>query len=218
MTPPQGPKENTGINARSGIEADVTQAKLEYFGHLSGRLQQMTVSAQQFVYFSGLIAAAIVSAGLVAHRSLIVVLGPYALTFVLTYQVQLYTDVECLTTLKEYLEADLNKNLETRMYLENVALSSSYRNRLSVRLLQIIYVILMVSVFIQSIRTSYHHQGRWKASWMQFIPVRTINLHYFNLVGIGVCLTLLFFAVRELISAHDKTLRSITEATLSSSR
>src|SRR6266542_2428391 len=205
MTPPLGPKENTGINARSGIEADVTQAKLEYFGHLSGRLQQMTVSAQQFVYFSGLIAAAIVSAGLVAHRSLIVVLGPYALTFVLTYQVQLYTDVECLTTLKEYLEADLNKNLETRMYLENVALSSSYRNRLSVRLLQII-------------RTSYHHQGRWKASWMQFIPVRTINLHYFNLVGIGVCLTLLFFAVRELISAHDKTLRSITEATLSSSR
>ena len=207
---------NTGIDTSSGIEGDVTQAKLEYFGHLSGRLQQMTVSAQQFVYFSGLIAAAIVSAGLVAHRSLIVVLGPYALTFVLTYQVQLYTDVECLTTLKEHLEADLNKNLKTRMYLENVALSSSYRNRRSVRLLQIIYVMLMASVFIQSIRTSYHHQARWRASWMQFIPVRTINLHYLNLAGICICLALLSIAIGELIRAHDRTVRSITEATLSS--
>jgi hypothetical protein len=210
------PKNFTGVTS-SDAEGPSTQAKIEYFGHLSGRLQQMTISAQQFVYFSGLIAAAIVSAGLVANRSLVVVLGPYALTFVLTYQVQLYTDVECLTTLKEHLETDLNKNLKTRLYLENVALSISYRNRWSVKLLQIIYLILMVGVFVQSVRTSYHHQVRWAASWMRYVHLRAINLHYLNIAGVVICLLLLGFAVSELFGARTRTLRSITEATFSTS-
>lgn len=214
MPSPREPRDLIGITPPNG-DGPSTQAKLEYFGHLSGRLQQMTVSAQQFVYFSGLIAAAIVSAGLVANRSLIIVLGPYALTFVLTYQVQLYTDVECLTTLKEHLEGDLNKNLKTRMYLENVALSISYRNRWSVKLLQVIYLILMVGVFVQSVRTSYHHQVRWAASWMRYVHLRAINLHYLNIAGIVICLLLLGLAVSELFRARDRTLRSITEATFS---
>ena len=37
--------------------------KLRYFGQISVRLQQTTTSAQQFVYFSGLLAAAIDSPG-----------------------------------------------------------------------------------------------------------------------------------------------------------
>ncbi len=137
--------------------------KLIYFGQISVRLQQTTISAQQFVYFSGLLAAAIVSSGLVHKEALIVILAPYALTFAITYQLQLYTDVECLTTLKEYLEKALNSEDSVRPYLEGVALSVKYRNRLSIKALLLIYVVLIAGIFSESIRLSPQHQARWKS-------------------------------------------------------
>jgi hypothetical protein len=185
------------------------EAGSSYYGHLSTRLLQMTVSAQQFVYFSGLIAAAIVSAGLVGHKPLILILAPYALTFVITYQLQLYTDVERLITLKEHLEDELNRNLTPQVYLEPVALSAKYRNRLSIRLLQIIYIALITGTFIQSVRTSYQHQARWTSSILHPLGLHTIDLHYLNVAGISVCMALLAVAVRELTIAHNDTLKII---------
>lgn len=185
------------------------EARANYYGHLSARLLQMTVSAQQFVYFSGLIAAAIVSAGLVGHKPLIVILAPYALTFVITYQLQLYTDVERLMTLKEHFESELNKDLTSQIYLEPLALSPKYRSRLSIRLLQVIYIALIVSTFIQSVRTSYQHQARWTSAILHHLGLHTINLHYLNVVGISVCAMLLAVVARELTIAHDGTLKDI---------
>jgi hypothetical protein len=183
--------------------------KLIYFGQISIRLQQTTTSAQQFVYFSGLIAAAIVSAGLVDDKMLIVILAPYALTFAVTYQLQLYTDVECLTTLKEYLEKVLNSQDPARPYLEGVALSAKYRNRPSVIALLIVYVVLMVGIFGESIRLSYEHQVRWKSG---LIPWHVLNLHVVNIVGVIFCSVLLLIAGLELFVAHHFTLKRIKTA------
>jgi hypothetical protein len=191
--------------------------RLIYFGQISARLQQTTASAQQFVYFSGLIAAAIVSAGLVGRQPLIVILAPYALTFALAYQLQLYTDVECLTTLKEHLEKALNRESDGHMYLEGVALSPRYRNRLSIRVLQVIYVALILGVFVQSIRTSYKHQARWTSGFLQQLHIRAINLHILNVVGIFVCAVLLATAVFELVLIHQATQNRIDEIARKSS-
>lgn len=183
--------------------------KLIYFGQISVRLQQTTISAQQFVYFSGLIAAAIASTGFVHGETLIVILAPYALTFAITYQLQLYTDVECLTTLKEYLEKALNKEDPARPYLEGVALSVKYRNRLSIRALLCIYVVLIAGIFAESIRLSYEHQARWRSS---LIPWHVLNLHIANIVGVAFCSVLLLIAGYELSRAQHSTLKRINEA------
>jgi hypothetical protein len=184
--------------------------KLIYFGQISARLQQTTNSAQQFVYFAGLIAAAIASTGLVHKETLIVILAPYALTFVITYQLQLYTDVECLTTLKEYLERALNKE-DPSVYLESVALSARYRNRPSIRAIFFIYVVLMVGVFVESIRLTYKHQTRWKSS---VIPWHVLNLHVANVAGVIFCSLLLLVAGLELFLARRFTLKRIDKATV----
>jgi hypothetical protein len=184
--------------------------KLIYFGQISVRLQQTTISAQQFVYFSGLIAAAIVSAGLVDNKMLVVILAPYALTFAITYQLQLYTDVECLTTLKEYLEKALNSQDPARPYLEGVALSAKYRNRPSIIALLIIYVVLMVGVFGESVRLSYEHQVRWKSGLIPWL--HALNFHIVNVVGVIFCSVLLLTAGLELFVAHHFTLKRIKAA------
>lgn len=188
------------------------KAMLEYFGHLSARLQQMTVSAQQFIYFSGLTAGAIVSAGMVGHKPLVLVLAPYALTLVIVYQIQLYTDVECLTTIKEHLEAELNKNLAVRMYLESSVLTPQYRNRPSIRLVQLIYIALMVSVFAQSMQASYEMHIHWRFRGLRFLPLHSVDTFYVHVFGLVVCLLLLTAAGLELMRAHDMTCRSIEEA------
>ena len=185
--------------------------KLIYFGQISTRLQQTTNSAQQFVYFSGLIAAAIASTGLVHKETLIVILAPYALTFAITYQLQLYTDVECLTTLKESLEKLLNKEDPSHPYLEGAALSSKYRNRSSIKALLGIYVVLIIGIFAESIRLSYRNQSRWKSG---LIPWRVLNLHVVNVIGVIFCSLLLLTAGLELFFAHHYTQKRIDEARL----
>jgi hypothetical protein len=180
--------------------------KLIYFGQLSIRLQQTTTSAQQFVYFSGLISAAIVSTGLVHKETLVVILAPYALTFTIVYQLQLYTDVECLTTLKEYLERNLNSDDPARPYLEGVALSAKYRNRLSVRAISFIYIVLLVGVFVESVRLSHNNQARWESG---LIPWHVLNLYVANVAGVIFCTLLLLTAGTELAFAHNSTLKRI---------
>ena len=188
------------------------QTRLTYFGCLTTRLQQTIVSAQQFVYFTGLIVVAIVSAGFVGSKPLIIILAPYALTFVLTYQLQLITDVERLTTLKEHLEEDLNRDMDTRIFLERDVLSLKYRNRLSVRLLQPIYIILVIGMFVQSIRLSYRHQARWTSSALSHIHLHVINLHVLNVIGIAVCTIILIVVSIELGLAHGKAASAIEDA------
>jgi PPOX class probable F420-dependent enzyme len=183
--------------------------KLIYFGQISVRLQQTTTSAQQFVYFSGLLAAAIVSSGLVHKEALIVILAPYALTFAITYQLQLYTDVECLTTLKEYLEKALNNEDSVRQYLESVALSVKYRNRPSIKALLLIYIVLITGIFTESIRLSHQHQARWKSG---LIPWVVLNLHVANVAGVIFCCILLVIAGSELVFANPSTLKRIKQA------
>ena len=183
--------------------------KLIYFGQISTRLQQTISSAQQFVYFAGLIAAAIASAGLVHKETLIVIFAPYALTFVITYQVQLYSDVECLTALKEYLEKALNKEDPAPAYLEGVVLSAKYRNRPSIWAILSIYIVLMAGVFAESIRLTYKHQPRWKSD---IIPWHVLNLHVVNVTGVIFCSLLLLIAGLELFLARRLTLKRIDKA------
>jgi hypothetical protein len=196
----------------SGSTPSSGQAMLEYFGHLSARLQQMTISAQQFIYFSGLTAGAIVSAGMVNHKPLVVILAPYALTLVLTYPVQLYTDVECLTTIKEHIESELNRSLSIKMYLESAVLTSKYRNRWSIRVVQYTYIVLMIGIFIQSVRTSHKTQTRWRSGWLKHIHMNSLNWHYLNIFGIAVCIILLGLASLELIRANKVARKSISIA------
>jgi hypothetical protein len=196
----------------SSQDPSCAQTRLAYFGFLTARLQQTTVSAQQFVYFTGLIAVAIVSAGFVGGKPLIIILAPYALTFVLTYQLQLITDVERLTTLKERLEEDLNNDMGMRIFLERDVLSLNYRNRLSVRLLQPIYIVVVIGMFLQSIRVSYRHQARWASPVLRRIHLHVINLHYLNVIGIVVCAIILIVVSIELGLAHGRAVSAIEGA------
>jgi hypothetical protein len=200
------------VQVSSQQDPSCSQTKLTYLGYLTARLQQTTVSAQQFVYFSGLIAVAIVSAGFVNGKPLIIILAPYALTFVLTYQLQLITDVERLTTIREHLEKDLDRDMRARIFLERDVLSLKYRNRRSVQFLQPIYIVLVIGVFWQSIQLSYRNQARWTSPVLRHIHLHTINLHYLNVVGIVACTIILITVGMELRLANRKATEAINDA------
>ncbi|GFN09726.1 hypothetical protein ACTFBT_38415 [Streptomyces microflavus] len=179
--------------------------KIEYLRDISTRIQQMTTGAERFVYFAGLIAAATVKIGVIDNNALVIIVAPYALAFVITYQIQMYTDVEYLQGVREKVEISVNPTHQEVILMERLVITRKYRNRLSVNLTQTFYGLGMVAFIVYSGVRSHAH------SWAG------VNLLFFNILGLLACLTLLGAAIYELRRAGVTVNARIT-STMSSSR
>ena len=126
----------------SSLEESIRAARLQYLDQVNNRLTATMSSADRFVNFAGIIAAATITAGILGNRPLIVILAPYALVIVFAYQVQLYTDAERFTVLLEHLEAQLNGNFYEGIFCTARVLDRRYRNRWSVKGMQVFYALI----------------------------------------------------------------------------
>ncbi|MFJ2392191.1 hypothetical protein ACIOTI_05525 [Streptomyces sp. NPDC087843] len=168
------------------MTASTREEKIAYLRDLSARIQQMTTGAERFVYFAGLIAAATVKIGLIDKKDPVIIIAPYALAFVITYQIQMYTDVEYLQGVREKVEASVNLTQQEIILLESVVITRKYRNRLSVTLAQVFYGLGMVAFIAYSGVRSYAH------TWAG------VNLLFWNTLGLLGCLALAGSAIYEL--------------------
>jgi hypothetical protein len=148
-------------------------------------------SADRFVNFAGIIAAATVTAGILGKDPLIAVLAPYALIIIFTYQIQLYTDAERFTVLLEYLEEQLNGGMHESVFRTKSVLDRAYRKRRSTTRMQIMYtIILLASVIVSTIKT-YSSYG---LAWLIADAVGAVGVTWF----------LLGAALRELQGAQEQ--------------
>jgi len=148
-------------------------------------------SADRFVNFAGIIAAATVTAGILGKDPLIAILAPYALIIIFTYQIQLYTDAERFTVLLEYLETQLNGSMHESVFRTKSVLDRAYRKRLSTTLMQRMYaIVLLASIIVSAIKTYSSYSWPWLVV---------------DVVGAGVAgVFLLGAAARELQRAQDQ--------------
>jgi hypothetical protein len=185
--------QDPALSAESALTA-----RLQYLGNVSDRLTATMNSADRFVNFAGIIAAATVTAGILGKEPLIAVLAPYALIIIFAYQVQLYTDAERYTVLLEYLEAQLNDSTRQSIFRTTSVLDRAYRKRLSTSIMQVVYgIVLLASLVVSAIKAYLTYGLPWLVA---------------DLVGvISLGSLLLGAALRELFQAQEQV-----EANLSS--
>jgi hypothetical protein len=188
----------------SGVDVKL---RADYFFNVSTRAQAMVASAERFVYFAGIIAAAIVTLGVTQPKGYIIIaVAPYALCLIATYQLQLFTDVETLLLIKERVEREVNEALDEKLLVESDVMSQDYRQRWSVTLLTIAHLVLLGVAFALSYRATGDHVARWGF----------LNLHWLNFVGFFAIAVLPIRAFLEL-NAVPKTLPTDNEVETSPS-
>lgn len=139
-------------------------ARLQYLSDISGRLTATMNSADRFVNFAGIIAAATITAGILGKKPLIAILAPYALIIIFAYQIQLYTDAERYTVLLEYLEDQINSTVRLAVFRTGSVLDRAYRKRLSTTLMQGLYTLILVaSIVVSAVKTADSYSWPWVA-------------------------------------------------------
>jgi hypothetical protein len=137
-------------------------ARLQYLSSVSDRVTAIMNSADRFVNFAGIIAAATITAGILGKDALIAILAPYALMIIFTYQIQLYTDAERFIVLLEHLEARLNASMHENVFRTKSVLDRAYRKRLSTTYMQKLYAIaLLASIVVSCIKTYLSFGWPW---------------------------------------------------------
>jgi hypothetical protein len=178
------------------IQEAARAARLQYLAQTSDRLSATMGSADRFVNFAGIIAAATITGGIIGHKPLIVILAPYALAIIFTYQLQLFTDAERFTVLLNYLESQLNSDLRTLLFRTGSVFDRQYRNRWSVKGVQIAYsVALSVSFTISGIK-AYQNYG---LGWLLI-----------DIAGLAAIAAVLGVALREISSAKELVMAKLT--------
>jgi hypothetical protein len=161
--------------------------RVEYLGHVYERLNATIASADRFVNFAGIIAAATLTAGILGNKPLIAILAPYALTIVFVYQLQLYTDAERYAVLVRHLEGLLNTEVGEQIFFTEKVSTIKYRNRWSVKGIQIAYGVVLATIFVVSLITTRHRYGNY---WL-----------ITDIAGFVACFALLTLTMRELRQA-----------------
>jgi hypothetical protein len=174
------------------------KALLFNIGELSRAAQQMQVSTISFINFAGLITVGALTLGLVRSEPLIILLAPYGLIIVLGYLLQLYTDIERMTTLREVFEKHANLRLGAPAFLGFNPLSRRYRGRLSVRLLGILNAAPLVLLGYFSLTEASRHAA---PSWS---PLSFVVLHG---LALSLCAVVPIRAGWEMLRAREGAVR-----------
>jgi hypothetical protein len=172
-------------------------ALLLNIGELSRTIQQLQIATISYINFAGLISVGALTVGLIKPERLIEVFSPYALTVVLSFLVQLYTDIERLITIREIMERRVNDALDAPAFLGINELSSRHRGRFSVRLVTPLLALPVLLFAFHSWQTTRQPAYHW---WI-------LNLHVINSIGLAFCGLLLTGGTAEMFFARPRAMR-----------
>lgn len=190
-------------------------ALLQNIAYLTQTIQQLQVASISYINFAGLVSIGALTVGIIKPVPLVEVFAPYGLSIVFTFLIQLYTDIERLTTIREVFEQHANSHMPQQAFLGLNEWSSKYRGRPSVRLIAGLLAIPLVLFAYHSIAamralaSSSKHSKHIKHSehiWQEVFK-------YLNYVGLSFCLLVIMWALCEMFLARRDALRE-TKATL----
>jgi hypothetical protein len=177
-------------------------ALLQNISYLSQAIQQLQVASISYINFAGLVSVGALTVGIIRPVPLIEVFAPYALSIVFIFLIQLYTDIERLTTIKEVIEQHANSQMPAPAFLGLNKLSRKYRGRTSVQLIAVLLAIPLALFGYHSIgamgalvSTAKRHEHWW---WEA--------LRYVNYLGLTFCLVTILWALSENFLAHRDAL------------
>jgi hypothetical protein len=191
-------------------------ALLQNIAYLTQTIQQLQVASISYINFAGLISVGALTVGIIQRVPLVEILAPYGLSIVFIFLLQLYTDIERLTTIREVLEDHANCQMPAPAFLGLNKLSSKYRGRLSVRLVAALLavplvlfgyhsVIAMASLASPKPRPGHRlvvSAAKHGNAWLEFF-------RYLNYVGLGFCLFAILWAGWEMVRAHKSAVREV---------
>ena len=169
-------------SARLQRESDAVVAQISAVDEWARTLAS---TSDRFIYFTGLIAIGTVTYGIVQRHDLIVVLSFYALAAALTYQIQLYTDIEGYTAQREELEQQWNDSFGAKVYKREATLGHRYRTRKSVFLLALLNLAPLIT---------FAFYGPAVASKIRGVPWYVVAL---DIAGTVVGLIIVLIAANE---------------------
>ena len=174
-------------------------ALLQNIGYLAQAIQQLQVASISYINFAGLVSIGALTVGIIKPVLLVEIFAPYGLSIVFIFLIQLYTDIERLTTIKEVFEGEVNSLMVAGpAFLGLNRLSSDYRGRLSVRFVSALLAIPLVLFIVHSrgaMAALASAPKRHDHSWWEAFQV----LNYF---GLGFCLITIAWAGYEMLRAH----------------
>jgi hypothetical protein len=174
---------------------------LQNITYLSQAIQQLQVASISYINFAGLISVGALTVGIIQPVPLVEVFAPYALSIVFIFLIQLYTDIERLTTIKEVFEEHANSQMPAPAFLGLNQLSMKYRGRPSVRLIAVILAIplgLFGYHSVVAMEGLVNSAKRYEDWWEVF--------RYLNYVGLVFCLVVIIWAGCEMLRAREHAL------------
>jgi hypothetical protein len=197
-------------------------ALLQNIAFLTQSIQQLQVASISYINFAGLISIGALTVGIIRPVPLVEIFAPYGLSIVFIFLIQLYTDIERLTTIREAFEQHANSQMPRPAFLGLNDLSSKYRGRKSVRLIAVLLAIPLALFGYHSIggMAALAHPAKQprilgrkvlaSPSEQHLHLVREI-FQYLNYVGLGFCLLVIMWALREMLLARRDALREVKE-------
>jgi hypothetical protein len=184
-----------------------TSALLQNIAYLTQTAQQLQVASISYINFAGLISVGALAVGIIRKVPLIEIFAPYGLSIVFIFLIQLYTDIERLTTIREVLEVHANRQMTAPAFLGLNKLSNKYRGRGSVRFSP---ALLAIPLFLFGYYSIVAMAGLVKSSskhghgWLEILQV-------LNYIGLGFCVALIAWAGWEMFSANKHARREVKE-------
>lgn len=182
-------------------------ALLQNIAYLSQAIQQLQVASISYINFAGLVSIGALTVGIIRPVLLVEIFAPYALSIVFIFLIQLYTDIERLTTIREVLEAHANSKMPAPAFLGLNERSSKYRGRHSVRLIAVLLA-LPLGLF------AYHSITAMAALVSTANRHERLALEFFrcaNYVGLGFCLLVIAWALCEMFQAHGDAILEVRD-------
>jgi hypothetical protein len=182
-------------------------ALLQNIAYLTQSIQQLQVASISYINFAGLVSIGALTIGIIQPVPLVEIFAPYGLSIVYIFLIQLYTDIERLTTIREVFEQQANSEMPRPAFLGLNKMSSDYRGRKSVRLIAVLLAIPLGLFGYHSVRVTMVLTSSAKKSehvWQKLFP-------YLNYVGLGFCFIVIAWASCELFRAHRNAVREVAK-------
>ncbi len=135
LHPPGGRLKLDELTINTSGDYTRISALLQNIAYLTQTIQQLQVASISYINFAGLVSIGALTVGIIQPVPLVEIFAPYGLSIVFIFLIQLYTDIERLTTIREVLEQHANSKMPEPAFLGLNKWSSKYRGRLSVRLI-----------------------------------------------------------------------------------
>jgi hypothetical protein len=163
------------VEVNGSRDDQLLQIMLTEVADLTKAMREFLMTADRFVNFSGVITVGALTIGGINHDHgnnwLALVFAPYGLAMAFGYLIQVYTEVEKRAGYKKFLEFQINRAMGKQVLLESQINSQVERNRLSVRLMQVInafgFLALAALSGIETFRrySGEKYWGGWLFNW-----------------------------------------------------